>query len=145
MRLRKDRERNAELLLATELMKNTSIAGDVLPCYLIPFSVDEKFHSRPDVLDKIQKVLVHENGTLKVTVSRGIGGVGKTSSDLQYVNEFRQDFDAIFWISADNPIKLMQGFLEVSKKLHLSPGVEDAQDAVAAISKVKMWLSITGK
>jgi anion-transporting ArsA/GET3 family ATPase len=107
--------------------------------------VDEQFHGRLDILEKIQNGLRHENGALKVSVLWGMGGVGKTKIALQYVNKSRQDFDAIFWISADNSIKLTQDFLEASKKLHLSPNVEDAQDAVAATSKVKTWLSTTSK
>ena len=145
MRLREDRDRNTELLSAMELMKSTTITDDVLPCYLIPFGVDEQFHGRLDILDRMQKGLLHEDGALKVNVLWGMGGVGKTKIALHYVNKFRQDFDAIFWISADNSIKLTQDFLEVSKKLHLSPNVEDAQDAVAAMSKVKTWLSTTGE
>ena len=128
-----------------ELMKNTKIADDVLPCYFIPFGVDEQFHGRLDTLERIQQGLRHEDGALKVNVLWGMGGVGKTKTALQYVNKFRQNYDAIFWISADNSIKLTQDFLEVSKRLQLSPNVENAQDAVAAMSKVKTWLSTTSK
>lgn len=145
MRLRDDRERNTELLSAMELMKSANIADDLLPCYLIPFGVDEQFHGRLDILESLQKGLHHEKGALKVNVLWGMGGVGKTKIALQYVNKYKQDFDAIFWVSADNSIKLTQDFLEVSKKLRLSPNVDDAQDAVAAMSKVKTWLSTTGE
>ena len=143
VRLRDDRGRNTELLSAMELMKSTKIS-DVLPCYLVPFGVDEQFHGRLSILENLQSGLHHEKGALKVNVLWGMGGVGKTKIALQYVNKCRQDFDAIFWISADNSIKLTQDFLEVSKKLHLSPNVDDAQDAVAAMSKVKTWLATTG-
>lgn len=94
-------------------------------------------------MERVEAKLLHEDGSLKVAVLWGMGGVGKTKIALQYVNKCRKDFDAIFWISADNSIKLTQDFLEVSKRLHLSPDVDDAQDAVAAMSKVKTWLSTT--
>jgi NB-ARC domain len=143
VRLRDDREKNTELLSAMELLKGTNIAENLLPCYLIPFGIDEQFYGRLDILEKVETKLLHEDGGLKVAVLWGMGGVGKTKIALQYVNKCRKDFDAIFWISADNSIKLTQDFLEVSKRLHLSPDVDDAQDAVAAMSKVKTWLSTT--
>ena len=73
-----------------------------------------------------------------------MGGIGKTKIALQYVNKYGQDFNAIFWASANNSIKPAQDFLGVSKKLRLSPNVDDAQNAVAAMSKVKTRLSTTG-
>ena len=89
-----------------ELMRNTNTADDVLPYYFIPFGVDEQFHGRLDILERLQKGLLHENRPLKIKVLWRVGGVGKTKCTLQYVNKVRQDFDAIFWISVDGSIKL---------------------------------------
>lgn len=145
IRLRGNQGKNTELLSVMELMKTTIIGEDHLPCYLIPFGVDEQFYGRQDILKNVENSLRHENGTLKSAVLWGMGGVGKTKIALHFVNKFRQEFDAIFWVSADNSIKLTQAYLEISKKLHLSPDVDDAQDAVAAMSKVKTWLCSTSE
>jgi hypothetical protein len=97
VRLRDDCERNTELLSEMELMKSTKISDDVLPCYLVPFGVDEQFHGRLSILESLQKGLHHEKGALKVNVLWRMGGVGKTKISLQYINKSRQDFDAIFF------------------------------------------------
>jgi hypothetical protein len=144
VRLRTDKDKNTELLAAMEMLKDSTI-NDKLPCYYIPFGINEQFYGRDDILQQVKRALDREEGDrqCKSLVLYGLGGVGKTKTALQYVNNSRDRFDAIFWISADNSIKLMQSFLEVSRRLGLSPENDDAQDAVAAISKVKIWLSET--
>jgi hypothetical protein len=41
VRLRNDDERNTEVLSAIELLKITDIIEKVLPCYYVPFGIDE--------------------------------------------------------------------------------------------------------
>ena len=142
VRLRTDKGKNTELLTAIEMLKDNNIKNDKIPCYYIPFGINEQFYGREDILQKVKKVLDREEGDCrcKSLVLHGLGGVGKTKIALQYVNNSRNKFDAIFWISADNSIKIMQSFLEVSRRLGLTPENDEAQDAVAAMSKVKTWL-----
>lgn len=145
IRLRSDTEKNSELLAAMDLMKGGKTQKEKLPCYYIPFSRDERFYDREDILAKLRKTLDPIDGDLlsRAFALHGMGGVGKTKIALQYVNSSRSKFDAIFWISADNSIKLTQSFLEISRRLGLSPEDDNAQDAVAAMSKVKTWLTET--
>jgi hypothetical protein len=72
-----------------ELMKNTKIAAEVLPCYLIPFGVDEQFHGRLDILEKTQNGLRHENGALKVKCIMGNGRRRQNEDCSPIRNKFR--------------------------------------------------------
>jgi hypothetical protein len=145
IRLRTDSERNTELLVAMDMMKDGRAQKEKLPCYYVPFGRDEQFYGREDILTKIKNALDPVDGDprSRAFALYGMGGVGKTKIALQYVNSSRSKFDAILWISADNSIKLTQSFLEVSRRLGLSPEDDNAQDAVAAMSKVKTWLTET--
>lgn len=142
IRLRIDEKGNVELLGAMEIMKDSHTNNERLPCHFIPFGIHEQFFGRGDILQRMKDVLdpVEEGSRRKSLVLHGLGGVGKTRIALQYVNQSRDLFDAILWISADNSIKLTQSFLEASRRLGLTPENNDSQDAVAAMSKVKGWL-----
>ena len=145
IRLRTDTEKNTELLAAMDLMKDDKVLKEKLPCFYVPFGRDEQFYGREDILEKVRRALDPRDGDerCRALALHGMGGVGKTKIALQYVNSSRSKFDAIFWISADNSIKLTQSFLEISRRLGLSPDNDDAQDAVAAMAKVKTWLTET--
>lgn len=145
VRLRIDEKGNVELLGAMQIMKDNHTNNERLPCHFIPFGIHEQFFGRGDILQRMKDVLdpVEEGSKRKSLVLHGLGGVGKTKIALQYVNQSRDRFDAILWISADNSIKLTQSFLEASRRLGLTPENSDSQDAVAAMSKVKGWLMET--
>lgn len=145
VRLRINEKGNVELLGAMEIMKDKHTNNERLPCHFIPFGIHEHFFGRSDILQRMKDVLdpVEEGSKRKSLVLHGLGGVGKTKIALQYVNQSRDRFDAILWISADNSIKLTQSFLEASRRLGLTPENSDSQDAVAAMSKVKGWLMET--
>jgi hypothetical protein len=144
-RLRADSDKNTELLAAMELMKDSSIKKDMLPCHYIPLGINERFYGRVDLLQRVKEVLDPQEGssTCRSLALHGMGGVGKTQIALQYANTSRNLYDAIFWISADNSIKMAQNFLEVGQKLGLIPDNHEAQDAFAAMSKVKSWMAET--
>ncbi|KAK4443193.1 tetratricopeptide repeat domain-containing protein [Podospora aff. communis PSN243] len=56
----------------------------------------------------------------------GLGGVGKTEAAYEFSLRNKDKFDAIFWVSADEPAKLAQGFVDISLNL----GLETAAKAI---------------
>ncbi|KAL2351517.1 hypothetical protein BJ546DRAFT_1029279 [Cryomyces antarcticus] len=143
-RLQTGVNKNTELLEAMEILAESNVHKDTLPCHCIPYQSNRHFFGREALLKKIRESLRQAEGTgLKSLVLHGLGGVGKTRLALQYANSSRAQFDAIFWIAADTIIKLRQSFLEVSRRLCLTLDDRDSQDAVVAVSKVKAWLDET--
>ncbi|KAK5201852.1 hypothetical protein LTR16_001250 [Cryomyces antarcticus] len=143
-RLQTGVNKNTELLEAMEILAESNVHKDTLPCHCIPYQSNRHFFGREALLKKIRESLRPAEGTgLKSLVLHGLGGVGKTRLALQYANSSRAQFDAIFWIAADTIIKLRQSFLEVSRRLCLTLDDRDSQDAVVAVSKVKAWLDET--
>jgi hypothetical protein len=143
IRFRTDTEKNIEFLAAMDLMKDGNVGKVKLPCYCVPFGIDEKFYGREGILTRIKNALDPIDGDerCRAFALHGMGGVGKTKIAHQYVKSSGRKFDAILWISADSSIKLTQSFLDISRRLGLGLENGDAKDAVAAIAKVKIWLT----
>jgi hypothetical protein len=145
--MRADNERHAEVLSLMRAFKEKEVKKDILPCYYIPFGLNERFIGRETELRKLAEALEPKksNTPNRSFALYGMGGVGKTTIALQYANNARNLYDAIFWISADNMIKMTQDFLEVAQKLDLVPKDRKSEDANAAMVKVKTWLNETSK
>ena len=147
-RMQIERERHEEILsLMKAFQEHNKIKQDVLPCYFIPLGLNERVIGRDDELRKLREALDPQEGKpqSRTFALYGMGGVGKTTIALQYVNNARNLYDAIFWISADNIIKMTQDFLDIAQKLDLVPKDRKSEDANAAMAKVKAWLSETSK
>lgn len=146
-RMRADNERHAEVLSLMKAFKENKIKEDILPCYYIPFGLNEWLIGREDELRHVKDALDPQEGNRQSRsfALYGMGGVGKTAIALQYANSARTRYDAIFWISADNMIKMTQDFLEIAQKLELVPKDRKSEDANAAMTKVKAWLNETSK
>lgn len=147
-RMRVERERHEEVLsLMKAFQEHNKIKEDVLPCYFIPLGINERVLGREEELRKLREALdpQKDNPQSRSLALYGMGGVGKSTIALQYANNARNLYDAIFWISADNIIKMMQDFLDIAQKLDLVPKDRKSEDANAAMAKVKAWLNETSK
>ena len=147
-RTRVERERHDEVLsLMKAFQEQNKIKEDVLPCYFIPLGLNERVIGREMELRKLREALDPQEGNpgSRSFALYGMGGVGKTAIALQYANNARNLYDAIFWISADNIIKMTQDFLDIAQKLDLVPKDRKSEDANAAMAKVKAWLNESSK
>ncbi len=145
LRLRGDTKENTELVAAVEGLGFESQPELKLPCHYIPTGNNDKFFGREDILQEVVSFLNPENDShRKCLVLHGMGGVGKTRLALRYVCSSRDIYDAIFWIPADNALKLKQSFIEIHRRLGLG-SKNDSHDAVEALSKVREWLAYTSK
>ncbi|RKK59247.1 hypothetical protein BFJ69_g17327 [Fusarium oxysporum] len=101
------------------------------PVFLVPFSKNDLFVGRKDVLTRLRGLLF-EQGRRKVALV-GLGGIGKTQIALQlafWVKENKQGY-SVFWM----PALSMAGFEQECMRLVKSLGIrcsegEDAKDAV---------------
>ncbi|KAI8940907.1 hypothetical protein NX059_002165 [Plenodomus lindquistii] len=133
------------------MLSELKIDTPKLPCYYIPVTQNKDFYGRLDVLSKISEAF---NGTTASSnddgsVSRsfalcGPGGVGKTQIVTEYVHRCKQNkaFDAIFWIYADRPTKVIEGLARIAITLDLvAADSNEALDPVITTNLAKEWLS----
>jgi hypothetical protein len=120
-----------------------------LPVFMIPHKQNPQFWGRNDVLEKLDSILLRNSeardyrfpeGT-SCAVMTGLGGVGKTELALHYTHTRKKNFDAVFWVRADESLRLAQEFAHLSVTL----GLESREDCNWAVSRnlVLGWLAST--
>lgn len=126
-----------------------------LPCRHIPFPRDPVFSGREDILLTIRHTLIdpaQESSSdsesalsdivlpLNVYSLCGPGGMGKTSIANEFVHKYGKEFDAVFWVAADQESKLFDSFREISLKLGIVTD-GDGKDPTAIRETFLAWLA----
>ncbi|KAL7928385.1 P-loop containing nucleoside triphosphate hydrolase protein [Trichoderma chlorosporum] len=116
-----------------------------MPCY-VRKAIDRNrnFVGRSAIIKQIDQALLPNSSNLSSGLRSfslcGFGGLGKTQIATYYAFARESDFDAIFWVQADEIMKLNKSFNEIAKALDL---VEEGDQGNKAISrdKVLQWFS----
>lgn len=106
------------------------------------------FYGREDILIMIDSHLLHpldisdpdRPKPLRSFAICGLGGMGKTELAVEYAFSRREQFEAVFWLVADDADILAESFARIAQQL----GLEDSdvgQDLAASRELVKGWLS----
>ena len=96
------------------------------------------------LLPSKDKMISGESDGLKQFALCGMGGLGKTEIATEFAVRSKEQFDALFWIRADEAAKLDAAFSNIAKQL----GLEDPADSknhVVSRELVKGWLSRSWK
>lgn len=122
-------------------------AGPVLPVYLLKgHTRNAEFQGRGDILSRLEQALIqdtakdpHERPSgPKIFAISGLGGMGKTHIAEEFALSRQAQFDAVFWVHADNPTKLDQAFGDIARALGLE---QNSTDLVVSKELVLDWLS----
>lgn len=105
------------------------------------------FWGRTDVLEKLSEALIPsaisepsmEHGLRSFALS-GLGGLGKTEIATKFMLMHKKEFDAIFWVQADEQTKLEEGFASIALTLGLEDA-EAAKDQTASTDLARAWLA----
>ena len=121
-----------------------------LPCYMLPpESANPDFWGRKDILTQLDDILLPIKQETHVSMATrspcvvlgGMGGIGKTQIAMHYALTRKTQFDAIFWVQADNDAKLAQGFVDIAVSLGLVSGSESVDPALCRSIALE-WLSL---
>ena len=127
----------------------------ILPCKYVPLPRDPVFSGREDMLAQIQQALIAplqepDNDSsssiaeavqpLNVYCLCGPGGMGKTSIANEFVHRYKNEFDAVFWVVADEETKLFDSFREIALKLRIV-SESDGKDLPAIRETLLAWLA----
>ncbi|PCG95749.1 Tetratricopeptide-like helical [Penicillium occitanis (nom. inval.)] len=122
-----------------ELVDPTTLAfktreAQHLPCYLLDtHSVNEDFSGREDILKLLANELLPpknrvaaSNPPFRQFALCRIGGIGKTEIAHEFVRRRLTNFDAVFWVKADEVANLDLGYKRIPLALRLE---EESQQA----------------
>ena len=116
------------------------------PIKIVPNFRNFSFHGRKDLLDGIHTAFNSEDRPPYTGpacfVLFGIGGIGKTSTALEYTYVYENDYDAIFWLRAESGVGLSNSYCAIARKLKLGLQTENKTHI---IEEVKEWLEGTSE
>ncbi|KAJ5769426.1 hypothetical protein N7520_003985 [Penicillium odoratum] len=112
------------------LLENFSVErrDPQIPCFMMDTYVRNKdFYGRQDVLSKLDDCLLPPNDPLtssqpdqiRVGILCGMPGLGKTEIAIEYAFARKNDFDAVFWIRADDVSKLESDLAQIAIELEI--------------------------
>jgi NB-ARC domain len=106
---------------------------------MVPYPRNPQFTGREDVLTQLETALLQGNAAAltQPQAIRGLGGIGKTQTAVEYAYRHRNAYSAVFWVKAELREELMTGFGEIAKVLQLPQ--QDEPDQSLIIAAVKEW------
>lgn len=119
-----------------------------LPCYRFGNRTrNQAFSGRTESLRKVEEHLLpvqltqDSNGIddLKSFAICGMGGLGKSEIATEFMYKHHADFDAVFWLQADQATTLQNGFSHMAVELGLEE--TESKDQDVSIDLVKAWLA----
>ncbi|KAG7423139.1 Nephrocystin-3 [Fusarium oxysporum f. sp. raphani] len=103
----------------------------IQPAFLVPFSKNDLFVGREDILARLRGLLFHEGRRKAALV--GLGGIGKTQIALQLayqVKETKQDY-SVFWVPALSRASFEQACMQIMEACGIPTA--DNNDAVESV------------
>ncbi|MGN9846932.1 FxSxx-COOH system tetratricopeptide repeat protein, partial [Nonomuraea sp. H19] len=123
-------------------------AGSLLAAWQVPVGAPVRrleeprawqFVGRAQALEQLADMLPHPGEPAMVRqVVQGMGGVGKSELVRHYIRTHKDRYQVAWWITADSPENLQQGFSALAAAIHPPTGV--LRDAVLAAAWALDWL-----
>ncbi|GHO42520.1 tetratricopeptide repeat protein [Ktedonospora formicarum] len=111
--------------------------------WYVPFPRNPYFTGREDVLHYLAETLHVASGDSQdryVAGLRGMGGIGKTQSALEYAYRHQHAYNAVLWLNAESREALLASFQHLARALRLIEQSEPS-DFNAAV-EVAHWLGM---
>ncbi|KAL2869066.1 uncharacterized protein BJX67DRAFT_379545 [Aspergillus lucknowensis] len=81
-------------------------------------SAVDDFLGRDEELNKLRQTMLESKSPIRrKVVLHGLGGIGKTQLALRFAREYRENFSAIFWITADNRSMLLLSLASMARNI----------------------------
>ncbi len=93
------------------------------------------FTGRKDILTNLHKSFKDSNSLAITQAIKGLGGVGKSETAIEYAYRNRNDYNAVFWVRSETPGELLKDFALIGAKLGVASGSD-----MEIFLKVKSWL-----
>ncbi|HWS36779.1 MAG TPA: FxSxx-COOH system tetratricopeptide repeat protein [Actinoplanes sp.] len=90
----------------------------------------QHFTGRDDLLDSLRQDLIHNLNRAAVLVPRalfGLGGVGKTALANEYAHRYRNEYDVVWWIPAEDLADVRRSLVELSRALRLPENTDQSE------------------
>src|ERR1700761_3521854 len=111
---------------------------------------NHNFTGRKRLLEQLHDGMAASKETVVLHALHGLGGVGKTQIAIEYAWRYRDEYDLVWWISADQPVLLRSSLAALAPDLGVPSataiGIEARATAVVAARQngqpYRKWLLI---
>lgn len=124
-----------------ELIANTDEIATPWPVFWnIPYRRNPFFTGRDEVFTRLHERLHAESAAIlaQVQAISGLGGIGKTSTAIEYAYRYRKEYQMLLWTHAENHEMLAADAVNIAQMLGLPE--KDEQDLRRVMGAVKRWL-----
>jgi tetratricopeptide (TPR) repeat protein len=120
--------------------KELWLIKDSNPYWYLPHNKNELFTGRGDVLTNIHASLISGRAASSILplAIRGLAGIGKTQTAIEYAYRYRDEYHTVLWASAQSRELLISDFTKIAGILKLIEKAETDQNII--IDTVKHWL-----
>ena len=132
-------QNNEEVFTSTTLSDSHPSTAPLI--WNVPYRRNPFFTGREDILAHLYAVL-QNNKAAALTQTQaisGLGGIGKTQIAVEYAYRYRDQYQAILWITASSREAFTADFVMLAALLDLPEQYEQDQDFV--VRAVKRWLT----
>jgi tetratricopeptide (TPR) repeat protein len=136
----------------TDLVPSTLAPGPVPAIWGGVPAQNKNFTGRDGILNVLHDALSSEVTAVLPHALQGMGGVGKTAVAVEYAYRYRNEYELVWWVPADQPALVQASLAQLAASLGLPPatatgiGIEGAAAATLnALRKgepYKRWLLI---
>ncbi|MEU6374307.1 FxSxx-COOH system tetratricopeptide repeat protein [Streptomyces sp. NPDC046909] len=96
------------------------------------------FTGRESLLDDLHERLTRDKGAALVPHAlHGMGGVGKTSIAVEYVYRHMDEYDVVWWISAERTAQIAHALVELAPRLGLVPAADATWTVTAVLEALR--------
>ncbi|KAH7016474.1 uncharacterized protein B0I36DRAFT_298830 [Microdochium trichocladiopsis] len=132
-----------------------SVKGTHYDRFSISFSLSgvpdtPHFVARDAEVAEMRRMLCSD-GSRRIVVLHGLGGIGKTQLAATYINRYRDEYSAIFWLNIKDEASIQQSFARIATQILEQnadtgslKGLNLQQDHDKIVQGVKAWLSLPG-
>lgn len=145
IRLRQDKRKNEELVEALDTFGLSKDRKENLPCYFLPERAKKAFFGREETLEAIRACFLENSQGISCVLLHGLGGVGKSTLAHQFASSYRDEFEAVLWVPADEEVKIQHAFVGFAERLGIIAAGDSGNEASLAVNKVKSWLCTSGR
>ncbi|KAI1322057.1 kinesin light chain 1 [Xylariaceae sp. FL0255] len=110
----------------------------------------QHFVARAGELIEMRETLTSD-GSRRVVVLHGLGGIGKTQIAVTYAKRYRDEYSAIFWLNIKDETSIQQSFTKVAKQILLQhpdashvKALDLQRDQEKVVDAIKAWFSLPG-